>query len=94
MNPSYKFSWVLWIGGSALVAASWADLVTPQVGWIGFGVAGAGTLLSMVSNRASPPTHATASPSLLCGSCLLHQSNDCRRAERPYAVTCPEFLRA
>jgi hypothetical protein len=92
MNAVYKFSLVLWVGGSALIAASWADAVTPEIGWIGFGVAGAGTLLSMVSNRVSPKPPPAAAGAL-CVSCLLHESNDCRRPERPHAITCPEYMR-
>lgn len=93
MNSAYRFSMVLWIGGTALIVGSWANVVTPQVGWIGFGIAGAGTLLSMASNRVSSVPRRER-PSNLCGSCLLHQSNDCRRPERPHAVTCPEYMKA
>jgi hypothetical protein len=92
MNAAYRFSMVLWIGGTAPIVGSWAEEVTPQVGWIGFGIAGAGTLLSMVSNRVSSH-HPQNRPNNLCGSCLLHQSNDCRRPERPHAVTCPEYMK-
>jgi hypothetical protein len=94
MNSAYKFSMVLWVGGTVLILASWADAVTPQVGWIGFGIAGAGTLLSMVSNRLSPPAAPPTITSHLCSSCLLHQSNECRRPERPMAVACPEYMKA
>jgi hypothetical protein len=93
MNSAYRFSWLLWIGGTALILGSWNGAVTPQVGWVGFGVALAGTLLSMVSNRVSPAADPRESTSHLCGSCLLHQSDDCRRPERPHAVTCPEYMK-
>lgn len=53
MTPLYKFCWVLWIAGSAIVVASWSDLVTPTVGWVGWSVALAGTLISLVA-RQSP----------------------------------------
>ncbi len=94
MNSAHRFSWLLWLGGTALIVASWTDAVTPQVGWMGFGIALAGTLLSSVSNRVAPMAARPVPPSVLCGSCLLHQSNDCRRPERPHAVQCPEYLRA
>ncbi len=46
MTRMYRFCWVLWIGGTAVIVASWLNIVTPAVGWVGFGVALAGTLLS------------------------------------------------
>lgn len=51
MTPVYKFSWVLWIGGTLLIVASWVELIPVTIGWIGFGIALAGTLLSMASNK-------------------------------------------
>jgi hypothetical protein len=47
----YKAAWLLWIGGSILIVLSWIDAVTPTVGWIGFGVAMFGTVLSLVAHR-------------------------------------------
>ena len=52
MTALYKFCWVLWIGGTILIVASWGDIVTPTVGWIGFGVALAGTLFSIVAQQS------------------------------------------
>jgi hypothetical protein len=46
MTTMYKFCWAMWIGGTILIIASWVDIVSPTVGWIGFGVALLGTLLS------------------------------------------------
>ncbi len=59
MTPLYKFCWVLWIAGTAIIVASWLDIVTPTVGWVGFGVALAGTLLSLGSQqrRQQPPAN-------------------------------------
>jgi hypothetical protein len=51
----YKFCWAMWIGGTILIVASWANVVTPTIGWIGFGVALIGTLLSFGAQQRSPP---------------------------------------
>jgi hypothetical protein len=51
MTAMYKFCWVMWIGGTALIAASWGDVVSPTIGWVGFGIALAGTLLSFVAQQ-------------------------------------------
>lgn len=61
MTTLHKFCWVLWIGGTATIAASWADVVTPTIGWVGFTVALVGTVLSRVAHpqprraRTGPP---------------------------------------
>jgi hypothetical protein len=47
----YKFCWGMWIGGTILIVASWVDIVSPTVGWVGFGVALLGTLLSFVAQQ-------------------------------------------
>jgi hypothetical protein len=41
-----KVCWLLWIAGTAVIVASWLDVVTPAVGWIGFAAALAGSMLS------------------------------------------------
>jgi len=46
MTPMYKFCWAMWIVGTILIVASWVNIVNPTVGWVGFGVALLGTLLS------------------------------------------------
>jgi hypothetical protein len=61
MTPMYRFCWVLWIGGTAVIVASWLSIVTPAVGWVGFGVALAGTLLSFGAQQR--PQQPTAKPS-------------------------------
>ena len=38
--------WALWIVGTAVIVASWADVVTATVGWIGFCITVIGTALS------------------------------------------------
>lgn len=44
----YKAYWPAWWIGTALIACSWFDIVTPTAGWIGFGLAGAAALGSYV----------------------------------------------
>lgn len=40
----YKLYWPAWWGGTALIAGSWFGIVSPTVGWIGFGLAGLASL--------------------------------------------------
>jgi hypothetical protein len=44
----YQLYWPAWWLGTACIAASWLQLVPPTAGWIGFGLAGAATLGSLV----------------------------------------------
>jgi hypothetical protein len=60
MTAMYKFCWALWIVGTILIAASWADLVTPTLGWVGFGIALVGSLLSFGAQR--PPQQSWPNP--------------------------------
>lgn len=46
----YRAYWTAWVCGSILIALSWVHVVSRQVGWVGFCIAGAATLLSMVVN--------------------------------------------
>jgi hypothetical protein len=62
MTRMYRFCWALWIGGTILIVASWTDVVTPTIGWIGFGVALAGTLLSFGAQQRLPPSPQASSP--------------------------------
>jgi hypothetical protein len=41
-----QIAWILWVGGTVVIVASWTGAVTPVVGWIGFAVAGVGALIS------------------------------------------------
>src|SRR4051794_36896657 len=38
--------YAIWIVGTALIILSWTNAVPPWVGWIGFGIAGVGWLVS------------------------------------------------
>lgn len=39
-----QFYWPAWWIGTALIAGSWFNIVSPIIGWIGFGLAGAAAL--------------------------------------------------
>lgn len=52
----YKIAWAFWIAGTIVIALSWVHAVAPQVGWIGWGVALFGTLLSFFQRRSLPTT--------------------------------------
>jgi hypothetical protein len=41
----------IWMVGTAIVILSWVDVVSPQVGWIGFAIAGIGWLVSLGLKR-------------------------------------------
>lgn len=47
-----QISWLLWIGGTVMVALSWTGSVSGRTGWIGFGIALAGTILSLFRGRS------------------------------------------
>ena len=47
--------WGMWWAGSILVILSYGDLVPLWLAWIGFGVAGASTIISVVRHRAWRP---------------------------------------
>lgn len=46
----YRWAWLLWIVGMLIIVLSWIDLVSPTISWIGFGIALAGTVLSLLAN--------------------------------------------
>jgi hypothetical protein len=41
-----QLSWWLWAGGTALIVLSWLDIVSTTVGYYGFGMGLAGSILS------------------------------------------------
>jgi hypothetical protein len=94
-NRLPKIAWYLWLIGTAIVVASWLDLVEPRVGWVGWCVALVGTILSVGGSRApaEPPPAPAAGPEPLCKTCLLNSPRDCRRDDRPNALRCPEYMR-
>ena len=40
----YRLYWPAWWTGTALIAGSWFNIVSQEVGWVGFGLAGASAL--------------------------------------------------
>lgn len=52
--------WTLWIVGTLVIGASWMNVVTPTVGWIGFGIALVGSVISRFSPE--PPMPPPAGP--------------------------------
>lgn len=45
--------WLMWIAGTIVIVLSWVNVVTPQTGWFGFGLAIFGTLLSSIARSRS-----------------------------------------
>ncbi len=41
-----QLAWLLYLPGTALIVLSWVRIVPPEVGWLGFAVAGIGALMS------------------------------------------------
>jgi len=46
-----QFAWLLWIAGTVLIALSWVNAVSAQVGWIGFLVAMVGVVVSYIPQQ-------------------------------------------
>jgi hypothetical protein len=40
-----RIAWSFWAVGTALIVLSWFEVVTPQVGWIGFGIGMVGSVM-------------------------------------------------
>lgn len=43
--------WAGWWAGTILIVLSWSHVVSTTAGWIGFGVAGAATGVSVIATR-------------------------------------------
>lgn len=46
-----RIVWIAWWGGTALVVASWFNIVSNTVGWIGFSLALASTFISVIVSK-------------------------------------------
>ena len=91
MTPLYKLSWAMWIVGTLLIVGSWINVVPNSIGWVGFGVALAGTLLSFVAQSRVFARSASQVRPYLCDSCMLNHESLCLRPDRPNATDCPEY---
>lgn len=54
--------WLMWIAGTIVIVLSWVNVVTPQTGWFGFGLAIFGTLLSSFARSRSRPAESSDAP--------------------------------
>ncbi len=43
--------WITWWAGTALILLSWVSIVSNKVGWLGFGIACASSLISVIARR-------------------------------------------
>ena len=82
----HKIPNALWISGTVLIVLSWVNVVPNKVGWIGWGVALFGTLLSFAGKRPAGPAPAPA-PSVAA------QLDELSRLRDRGDVTEEEFLR-
>lgn len=46
-----QICWVLWLAGTALIVMNWVGVVSPTVGWIGFGISGLAALVTYLPQR-------------------------------------------
>ena len=55
----HQTAWWLWAVGTALIVLSWVNVVTATIGWCGFGIGLAGSVLGW---GMMPPQSATTAP--------------------------------
>jgi hypothetical protein len=46
-----RVTWLTWWAGTALIVLSWISVVSNSIGWIGFGIAMASTIISVIARR-------------------------------------------
>jgi hypothetical protein len=44
----YRIYWFAWLAGTGLILLSWVDVVSPTIGWVGFGIACGAAFLSYI----------------------------------------------
>ncbi|PQO27777.1 hypothetical protein [Blastopirellula marina] len=67
------FYWPAWSVGTALIVASWFDLVSVSLGWTGFAIAG---LVTIASNILSASPQGESSQLVLLDSRMIHAKGD------------------
>lgn len=55
-----QLAWWLWTVGSIMIVLSWFDVVSTTVGWCGFGIAMAGSVIGRVLRP--PPSESQPEP--------------------------------
>jgi len=93
MNSFHNFAWTLWLVGTVLIVGSWFHVVPIRVGWIGFAIAMAGSLISRSGRQYRPVPRRAPAPTILCETCRLNAIHACWRPERPNATECPDYER-
>jgi hypothetical protein len=43
--------WGAWWAGTILLVLSWTEIVSPTIGWIGFGIACISVVVSVIANK-------------------------------------------
>ena len=51
----HRVCWLFCIGGAIVIVASWVDIVTPQVGWYGWGFAFTGAVAARLRRTPADP---------------------------------------
>ncbi len=46
-----RVTWLTWWSGTALIVLSWVGVVSNAIGWLGFGIAVASTIISVIARR-------------------------------------------
>jgi len=46
-----RITWLTWWAGTALIVFSWVGVVSNGIGWLGFGIAVASSIISVIARR-------------------------------------------
>lgn len=42
----HEYAWYFWCAGTIIIVLSWFDVVSTKIGWLGFGIALIGSVMS------------------------------------------------